>query len=379
MKILIHVQHLLGIGHARRAALIARALAESGLDVTVAAGGFPVPGIDYAPARTVQLPPARSADSGFRVVLDEAGQPIDAGWKSRRTDALLKTFADVGPDALIVETFPFGRRKFRFELAPLLDLATRTRPRPLIASSVRDILVAKTDPGKVAEMAAMARRWFDLVLVHGDPALIRFEASFPLADRIADLIRYTGYVSPPRATAAAPDGVGAVIVSVGGGAVGEALLRAAVAARPETVLADVPWRLLAGPDLPRPVFDDLRRMAPAGVVVEPARPDFAGLLARCRLSISQAGYNTVIDVLAAGCPAVLVPFAAGGETEQRDRAALLAARGLAQVVDEATLSPASLAAAVDAAIRLPRRATAIRLDGAETTARMVLEAARRDR
>ena len=168
-------------------------------------------------------------------------------------------------------------------------------------------------------------------------------------------------------------------MSVGGGAVGEALLRAAVAARPATVLADVPWRLLAGPDLPRPVFDDLRRMAPAGVVVEPARPDFAGLLARCRLSISQAGYNTVIDVLAAGCPAVLVPFAAGGETEQRDRAALLAARGLAQVVDEATLSPASLAAAVDVAIRLPRRAPAIRLDGAETTARLVLEAARRDR
>ena len=50
------MQHLLGIGHVRRAALITRALSAAGLDVTVASGGFPVAGVDYGAARVVQLP-----------------------------------------------------------------------------------------------------------------------------------------------------------------------------------------------------------------------------------------------------------------------------------------------------------------------------------
>ena len=43
-SVLFHVQHLLGIGHLRRAGAIARGLVAAGLDVTVASGGAPVPG-----------------------------------------------------------------------------------------------------------------------------------------------------------------------------------------------------------------------------------------------------------------------------------------------------------------------------------------------
>jgi predicted glycosyltransferase len=53
MKALIWVQHLLGIGHVRRAALIARAMTDAGLDVTVASGGFSVAGVGYGAARVV--------------------------------------------------------------------------------------------------------------------------------------------------------------------------------------------------------------------------------------------------------------------------------------------------------------------------------------
>ena len=125
--------------------------------------------------------------------------------------------------------------------------------RPLVAASVRDILVAKDNPAREAEMADIARRHLDLVLVHGDPELVPFEATFPPADTIRDLIRYTGYVAPARKPAAPHgDGHGEVVVSVGGGAVGLPLLRAAMAARPLTALASIPWRLLAGPDIARP-------------------------------------------------------------------------------------------------------------------------------
>ncbi len=382
-SVLFHVQHLLGIGHARRAALIARGLAAAGFRVRVAYGGFPVAGVDFGAADMIRLPPARAADVHFSAILGEDGRPVDEAWRRRRRDALLGAFeAAPAPDVLLTETFPFGRRMLAFELVPLLERAAAARPRPVVAASVRDILVAKDDPAKEAEMADRARRWYDLVLVHGDPAVVPFEATFPFAGRIAERLRYTGYVAAPRpdarvaaAGAMAGDGTDEVIVSVGGGAVGEGLLRAALSARalcrrPDAARAR--WRLLAGPDLPSGVLDSLRAAAPPGMVAEPARPDFPALLGRCRLAIAQAGYNTVLDIVGARCRAVLVPFAAGKESEQGLRAGLLAERGLAVVVPERELSPARLARAVDTVLEAPPPAApAIRLDGAAETARML--------
>ncbi|OWJ55839.1 glycosyltransferase family protein [Inquilinus limosus] len=377
MKVLFHVQHLLGIGHVRRAAAIARALGEAGFAVTVAQGGFDVPGTDWGGAEVVALPPVRSADTGFRTLLDADDRPIDNGWKKRRAADLLALLARVKPDILLVETFPFGRRAFAFELVPMLEIARRAGPRPLIACSVRDILVDKKDPAKVEAMADTALAFFDLVLVHGDPAVIPFEASFPPAARVAHLIRYTGYVGAPSTREAPPgDGVGEVVVSVGGGAVGAELLRTALAARALSGQSDARWRLLAGPDLPAGTVAELTAAASDGVIVEPARPDFPSLLARCRLSVSQAGYNTVMDVMRAGCRAVFVPFAAAGETEQTRRAELLAARGHCLVVPEAGLTPERLARAVDDAMAAPPPPrAALALDGARAAATLLRDAA----
>jgi predicted glycosyltransferase len=41
-RIFFHVQHLLGIGHIRRAAVLARTLAASGFDVLLVSGGAPL-------------------------------------------------------------------------------------------------------------------------------------------------------------------------------------------------------------------------------------------------------------------------------------------------------------------------------------------------
>ncbi|WP_353858266.1 glycosyltransferase [Azospirillum formosense] len=376
MRVLFHVQHLLGIGHDRRAALIARGLAEAGVAVTVLRGGHPVPGIDYGPAaEIVQLPPARAADSSFKTLLDEQGRPIDDAWRARRRAAVLEIHDRLRPDALLVESFPFGRRAFRFELLPLLEAAKAGGA--VTAASVRDILVTKAKPERLEETVSTVERLFDHVLVHGDPDLIPFAATFPAAARIADRIRYTGYVAAPQGDdGKGADGAGEVIVSVGGGAVGLPLLRAALAVRVSTPVGlDAPWRLLAGPDVPEAEVRALAAAAPPGTVVERARPDFPALLRRCRLSISQAGYNTVLDVLQAGCRAVVVPFAAGSETEQATRARLLEKRGRLAVVDEATLTPDTLAAGVAKALALPPPpAIPLRLDGAAATARLLREA-----
>jgi predicted glycosyltransferase len=165
-------------------------------------------------------------------------------------------------------------------------------------------------------------------------------------------VRYTGYVvdadlgRPPTGTA----GAGEVIVSAGGGAVGAPLLDAALSARPLTALAGHRWRLLAGPNLPAADFERITaRARGAGddaVVFERSRQDFTTLLANCTLSVSQGGYNTVIETLCFAERAVIVPYAGGLETEQGLRAGLLAERGVFEIVDEDALSAAALAEAI---------------------------------
>ena len=106
-----------------------------------------------------------------------------------------------------------------------------------------------------------------------------------------------------------------------------------------------------------------------------ARPDYRALMARSTVSVSQCGYNTAVDLLATGTPAVLVPFEAGRETEQRLRAERLAALGLGRIVGEAELTPETLIAAVlDAAeARTAPTAGPFALDGSTRTVRIVEE------
>ena len=63
--------------------------------------------------------------------------------------------------------------------------------------------------------------------------------------------------------------------------------------------------------------------------------------------MSQAGYNTTLDVVASGARPVLVPFTGNGETEQRARGERLREFDVAVVVDDRTMTPESLALAID--------------------------------
>ena len=162
-----------------------------------------------------------------------------------------------------------------------------------------------------------------------------------------------------------------IVVSAGGGAAGQALLEAALAARRLGCLAGHPWRLLTGTNLPEVNFVTLSANLPAGVAVERFCYNFVGLLQGCRVSVSQAGYNTVLDILAARARAVLVPFAAGRETEQLMRAERLAALGAAELVRENELSPQPLAAAIERAAAHEPASLAIDTGGAAYTARLI--------
>jgi len=361
MKVFFYVQHLLGVGHLKRAATLARALGASGFEVTLASGGMPVAGIEV-----LQLPPA-SSDAAFKQLLDEHGNPVDDAWRARRRDALLGAWRASDADVLMVELFPFGRRQMRFELLPLLDAAKARSRRPLIVCSARDLIQWR--PTREQEMLEYFERYFDRLLVHGDPAVASF--NFGLADRLTDRLHYTGYVVN-HVFEKTDLGSDEVLVSAGGGAVGRPLLEAALVARPLTSLRDRPWRLLAGINAQEADFASLRKRAGPGVFVERSRQDFTARLASCALSVSQAGYNTVMEILAARTRAVVVPFAGGGEVEQTTRARLLVARGLLEMIEEGALDGATLAAAIERVFARPRPAPGdIDLDGAAASARLL--------
>lgn len=384
-RVLVYVQHLLGTGHLKRAVLLADAMDRAGLDVTLISGGLPVPGLVPQQARWLQLPPVAAADLRFKSLVDARGQPVDDGLRRVRCDALLAAWRATDPQLLLVELFPFGRRQMRFELLPLLDAARQSARPPLIVSSVRDVLGGQKDPQRQARMLALFDRYFDHVLVHGDPALVPFERSFAHVPELGARLHYTGYVVdalPADADADADavdepqDGRDEVLVSAGGGAVGLPLLTAAIRARALTRMAATRWRVLVGAGIDDAGFAALVELAwslyGAAMVVERNRADFPRLLARCRVAVSQAGYNTVMETLQCGARAVLVPFAGGSETEQTLRARLLAERGWMELVEEPDLTPPALARAIDRAALGARPAPgAVRCDGADVSAQLV--------
>ena len=107
--------------------------------------------------------------------------------------------------------------------------------------------------------------------------------------------------------------------------------------------------------------------------------DLCGEIARSTVSVSQAGYNTTMDVLRAGRPAVVVPYADGGEDEQTRRADAHGRLGVCGPSPAAELTPARLVDEVVAAVAAPPPAVVLDLGGRERSTEIVAElvAARR--
>lgn len=373
-RVFSYVQHLLGVGHLYRAVRIAHGLRHAGFAVDLVTGGAPVAGLDLSGLNVIQLEPLRAGPGGFTNLVTLTGEPADSELKARRVSALLEALAASRPDVVLIETFPFGRRQMRFESLPLLEAAHQQRPRPYIVSSIRDILQEKKAPHRASETVDILRTYFDRVIVHGDPQLVRLDATFPLTREIRSMLAYSGIVGPPDpAPCHSARAIADVVVSAGGGGVGRKLLEAAIRAKPATSLASGRWLALAGANAdPRWLTRLQEEGAAQAIAVERSVPDLTAALAGARLSISQAGYNTVADVLVAGCKAVFVPFAQAGETEQTRRAAILEEQGYGAVVSEHSLTSDALAAAVDRAVSLPRPQCALDLKGVSGTASMLL-------
>ncbi len=379
-KLMIYVQHLLGIGHQMRAAALTRACLDQGFDVYYISGGFPERLPNLGSAKFRQLPPVKTLDGDFNQLIDEIGAPISEEWWESRTEKLLSFFEKIKPDILLLEGFPFARRKFKKELIPLLEKVKEARV--LCATSLRDILVDPAKEKKREFAFDISEKYLNTIYVHGEENFCPLERSFTGALRVKEKIVYTGYVDSAVSKDSLPNTTEAVevVISAGGGAASEVIFLNAAKAKSFCPSSTGIWLFLYGPNTPEATLKKLTKLAKndATIRLEPARKDFRNLLHICKLSISQAGYNTVMDILASGVKTIVVPFAQGGETEQSLRAELLKEKGRMAVIDEGTITPEGLALEIENQLNISAEQSSLPfpLNGAENTALHLMQSYR---
>ena len=376
-RLLFYCQHSLGLGHLARSLRLAEGLTDR-FDVLLLNGGrFPAGTRVPAGVEVLNLPPLGHDDRNELVSHDPAYTVAAAC--ARRIELILGALARTRPAVVLLEMYPFGRRRFEFELVPLLDAVAALGPaRPAVVCSLRDILVQRPIGQAAHDERAVTRlnASFDAILMHADPAFATLDESFRPVTPLRVPVHYTGFVAPP-APAPVSGRQARLVVSSGGGMVGEPLVRAAVEVHRDLFIrTGLRTTVVAGPFLPAPVWEWLREQATHSPVLDAVRrvDDLAGKIAGSALSLSQGGYNTTMDLLRAGTPAVVVPYAEGTEDEQTRRTSRLAELGVLRMLPAADLTvPDRLLAALVAAAASEPAPVQLDLSGAQTAARILAD------
>jgi len=256
-------------------------------------------------------------------------------------------------------------------------------PSSLVLSSVRDILVEKENQEKHESRALEhLNQFFDGLLVHADPRVIKLNATFGYVDDIRIPIVYTGFVAAkPRADARqrmrkqlglkATDQL--IVASAGGGKVGDRLLTAVVQAvallPPDNKISCC---VFSGPFMDPDTFRKMEAAADKRTKIDRFSTDFLSYLSAAELSISMAGYNTCMNILATGIPALVWPFSQN--REQGLRAEQLAKNDVLEVLTDQDLPPERLVRYIRKMLGKERsKRSTIDLEGATHTCSWVQE------
>ncbi len=376
-SVLFYCQHSLGMGHLVRSLALAAGLAER-FQVALLNGG-PLPKGVKVPIgiKVIHLPPL-GLDANMQLVSLDHRCNLERAQQLRQK-IILEIFHSLRPNVLLIELFPFGRKKFANELLPLLEEARIAHPpRPVVVCSLRDILIGQRwDQQSHDERAAeVANRFFDAILVHSDPKFARLEESFHPQRALRVPVCYTGFVSRDQKNGVAPRSARKhqVIVSAGGGLVGEPLLRTAIEAHALLREAeDIEMKVIAGPLLPAEAWNALCALSRRQKGPSPCRfvPDLLAELRTASASVSQCGYNTALDILRSGVPALVVPFERGNDDEQMNRARRLERMGALRVLEQKNMSAQRLTEEIRALLPFKPQALQLDLNGAHYSARIL--------
>ncbi len=343
-KVMFYCQHILGMGHLIRSIEIVRGLIPN-FQICFINGGQVIKEFEFPTEIEVINIPAVKTDAEFTEL-----RPVDdnltmAEVETIRRDLLLGICDRFKPDILIIELFPFGRRRFSFELIPLIEQAKSRGTK--IVSSVRDIIVTKQNQQRHEEkVCRLINQYFDLLLIHGDPNFVKLNLSFSRLDDLNCPVHYTGYVvqpiSPPQILLEQP----LILVSVGGGRFGHDLLECVAKTAP-LLEAKVPHQIqmFTGPFCPEAVLQKLREITcnQNNITVERYTTNLLAYMQQADLSIGMSGYNTTMNILSTGVRAMMMAFQGNNDQEQATRVAKLANLGRVKMIQPTDLDPEKFA------------------------------------
>jgi predicted glycosyltransferase len=386
-KILFFCQNLLGLGHFVRTSEILLHL-QGRAKTCLVFGGQLADGLDMtAAASSITLPALRREDGELKVVgTDMALEQV----QEFRRQRLLEAFRQFDPDVVVFEGFPFAKKVLAFELIPLLKEISRQEMKPAVFCSIREIVLAKERKAEKAKktkknekaICKLMNKYFDGLLVHSDPRVLRLDERFSRLDRLNCPVHYTGFVvqsfpdTPPDAELSEQGPT--ILVSVGGGRLGRSLLEGILATAP-LLASRIPHRLLVftGPFLSDEEYARFAERAGAvpNLVVRRYTPSLLHHMVRADLSISLCGYNTAMNVLRANVRSMVLPSLK--DLEQPLRAERFAEHGILEVLKPADLAPSIFADRIVAALARPKpSAVTFDLNGGATSAGILLNATR---
>jgi predicted glycosyltransferase len=378
-QLLFYCQHSLGMGHLIRSFSIAGGLANH-FDVVFLNGG-PLPQGQKPPQKIeiINLPPL-GFDAEMQLLSRDNSHTV-AQAQRLRLEIMRKALGSVKPEVLLIELFPFGRKKFAAELIALLEDARASSRPPIVICSLRDILVERNHHHD--ELAGhRANRYFDAILVHSDPQFARMEETFHPCSPLKVPVYYTGFVTREQKEDEKPEPrrERRIVVSAGGGLVGETLLRTAIQAYEFVSVPDKPeMRVIGGPFIPEQSWQDLEIISQGkqGVALSKLVPDLEMELRLASASISQCGYNTAMDILRSRVPALVVPFNGDKQDEQMNRARRLERLGALRVLEQERLDPQTLAAEIEKLLRFQPSTIRLDMNGVENTGQLLRDMVQR--
>lgn len=380
-KLMFYCQHILGMGHLIRSMEIVRGLAND-FEICFINGGEIIQNFQVPHGVTVLNLPAIKTDKNFREL-----RPVDESLsleevQETRQHLLLNQMVTFQPDVLMVELFPFGRRRFSFELLPLMEAAKANHTK--VICSLRDIVVTKQDQARhEAKICRLINQYFDQLLIHGDPDLHPLEDSFSRVNDLNCEVHYTGYVAQTPETNrltlvdrwALSRPTPMILVSVGGGRFGHELLKGMVSVA-EYLSTRIPHhiQMFAGPFIPESVFWQLKQAGRDcnNLHIHRYTPNLLAYMQQADLSVSMSGYNTTMNILTTGVNALMLPFTGNDDQEQTMRVQRLEELGVVQMLQRVDVAiPERLAQRVETALNSKPQSTQFDLDGVRQTAQRV--------
>ena len=210
MNVYLLSQHNLGVGHLSRTSLLAGEIAKiPGASVMhISCGPSTEIVLSQPGVSLVELPPLIVKGlSSTELVPAEEGKKRQEVEKERVS--AIKHLLEARPPAMfITEFFPFSPHRLDGTLMPILRFLKREFPECAIVCSSRDIPVChgeRLPAEKVELIGSVLNTYYDLLLVHSDPAVLRLDHIPKLRDlRASCPIVYTGYICERRSAAAHP-------------------------------------------------------------------------------------------------------------------------------------------------------------------------------